>query len=68
MKFMQESIVERKADIHVGGFGESDRGLNAFSMLVGASESEDEKLKLADSELVSTAVCPWFNYKINRVT
>lgn len=55
MYFMQESVAERKADINGRGYGEFDRDRDAFSMLVAASECEDEKLKLDDSELVSTS-------------
>ncbi|KJA21393.1 hypothetical protein HYPSUDRAFT_42029 [Hypholoma sublateritium FD-334 SS-4] len=52
MKFMQESVADRKAGINARGSVELDRDRDAFSMLVAASECEDDKLKLDDSELI----------------
>lgn len=53
IKFMREQVAERKADINARG---SDRPVteesNVFSMLVRASEEEEGKFKLDDSELV----------------
>ena len=53
IKFMHEQVAERKADINARG---SDRPVteesNVFSMLVRASEEEEGKFKLDDSELV----------------
>lgn len=46
--FMQKQVAERKDDIRSQGTA----ALGAFSMLVEASENEEAKYKLDDSELV----------------
>ena len=53
MNFMQKQVAERKADIRSQGSADSAQDTNAFSMLVEASENEEGKFKLDDSELVS---------------
>ena len=50
---MQKQVAERKADIRSQGSADSAQDTNAFSMLVEASENEEGKFKLDDSELVS---------------
>ena len=55
--FMQTQVAEKKVDIHSQGTA----ALDVFSMLVEASENEEAKFKLDDSELVcndSPYVCP----------
>ena len=55
--FMQTQVAEKKVDIHSQGAA----ALDVFSMLVEASENEEAKFKLDDSELVcndSPYVCP----------
>ena len=52
MAFVRTQIAERKADIKSGGAA----GTDVFSMLIEASEKEDAKLKLDDSELVRIGV------------
>lgn len=51
MEFMQEQVTERKADVNTGG---AVHASDAFSMLVEASEHEEAKYRMDDSELVST--------------
>ena len=48
LAFMQAQVAERKADIRARG----SAGRDAFSMLVEASEKEEEKYKMDDSEIV----------------
>lgn len=52
MDFMQKQVAERKADIRSQGSTDSAQDTNAFFMLVEASENEEGKFKLDDSELV----------------
>lgn len=52
MAFMHEQVAERKADIRARGSDGAVEDSNAFSMLVRASEEEEGKFKLDDSELV----------------
>lgn len=54
--FMREQVAERKADIRAGSSAGSGSETNAFSMLVKASEDEEGKFKLDDSELVSSVL------------
>jgi len=49
LEFMQEQVVERKADVNAHG---SAHASDAFSMLVEASENEEAKFKMDDSELI----------------
>lgn len=55
LKFMQEQVTERKSDARARESGESIGKSDAFSMLVEASENEEAKFQLDDSELASTA-------------
>ncbi|KJA21380.1 hypothetical protein HYPSUDRAFT_67727 [Hypholoma sublateritium FD-334 SS-4] len=52
LKFMQEQVTERKIDAGARGSGESVGKSDAFSMLVEASENEEAKYQLNDSELI----------------
>ncbi|KJA21381.1 hypothetical protein HYPSUDRAFT_77809 [Hypholoma sublateritium FD-334 SS-4] len=54
MGFMRAQVIERKGDITARGTGASSaaQGTNVFSMLVQASEDEESKFKLDDSELI----------------
>ena len=66
MGFMREQVIERKADITARGTGASSsaQGTNVFSMLVQASEDEESKFKLDDSELVSI-ISTWSTYLLD---
>ena len=66
MGFMREQVIERKADITARGTraSSSAQGTNVFSMLVQASEGEESKFKLDDSELVST-ISTWSTYLLD---
>ncbi len=51
---MKEQVTERKSDARSRGHGESGGKSDAFSMLVEASENEEAKFQLDDSELASS--------------
>ena len=51
---MREQVTERKSDARARDHGESGGKSDAFSMLVEASENEEAKFQLDDSELAST--------------
>ena len=53
LEFMKEQVVERKAYVNAGGVVQAS---DAFSMLVEASENEEAKYKMDDTELVSTCI------------
>ena len=50
---MKEQVVERKAYVNAGGVVQAS---DAFSMLVEASENEEAKYKMDDTELVSACI------------
>ncbi len=50
---MKEQVVERKAYVNAGGVGQAS---DAFSMLVEASENEEAKYKMDDTELVGPRI------------
>ena len=50
---MKEQVVERKAYVNAGGVVQAS---DAFSMLVEASENEEAKYKMDDTELVGTYI------------
>lgn len=51
-KFMRDQVADRKQALHAAQSDKGSLGRDAFSMLVAANESENEKLKLSDQELI----------------
>ncbi|KAF4564657.1 alcohol dehydrogenase [Pleurotus pulmonarius] len=51
-KFMRDQVADRKQALHAAESDKGALGRDAFSMLVAANESENEKLKLSDQELI----------------
>ncbi|KAF7426204.1 hypothetical protein PC9H_008571 [Pleurotus ostreatus] len=51
-KFMRDQVADRKQALHAAQSDKGALGRDAFSMLVAANESENEKLKLSDQELI----------------
>lgn len=49
---MRDQVADRKQALHAAESGKGALGRDAFSMLVAANESENEKLKLSDQELI----------------